>query len=152
MRVKYPYTDPRLTLVVKTADETINNSVTLQDDDELFVRLKINTRYHFEILCIFNSTTVADIKDQVTVPAGTVGRICEQFGGNGINTANLAGNTLNQNGFGLNEGSTGAFILWGWMTTGATLGNLQLQWAQANIEITDTTVKERSLMKLFELL
>jgi len=152
MLVKYPFTDPRITMVVKTGDQTVNNSITLVDDDELFLRLEINRRYHFNILCIYNSTTVADIRDQVTVPAGTVGRICENFGGSGINTANISGNNLIQNGFGLNEGSTGAFILWGWITTGATPGNLQLQWAQANIEISDTTVKDRSIMKLYEML
>ena len=52
-------------IVTKTADETVTNSTTLQDDDELFYALTANKTYFIELRLIFaraNSFTSQTVK------------------------------------------------------------------------------------------
>lgn len=57
-------------VAVKTADETVNNSTTFQDDDHLTFTVTANTIYRVECMLLIESTSVTpDIKFQWTLPA-----------------------------------------------------------------------------------
>jgi hypothetical protein len=59
--------------VVKDADESVTSSVTLQNDDDLFLPIKANLRYRFEMYLYVNSTGAGGFRQNWTLPSGAVG-------------------------------------------------------------------------------
>ena len=117
--------------VIKQSDETVNNSDALQNDDELLYALTANQQIAFELLLLYNTTNAAGLKIGWTVPAGatlTWGGTWYNNTGDPVTVANYT------------AASTAAFYgsstapqvarVHGYITNGATPGNLQLQWAQ----------------------
>ena len=134
----------------KTADETVNNSVTLQNDDHLVTAtLPASSAWAFDLLLVTVSSAVADFKFMFTGPAGTI-----------FNLAFLVGGTTYEGGT-LTEGSTAGFVsgnggevpVWirGTLTLGGTAGTLQLQWAQNTAEVSNTVVQLGSYLHLQQL-
>jgi hypothetical protein len=105
--------------VVKLADETVNNSAVLQDDDELFFTLDANSKYviegHFNI-----ETGVGVYQDLFTYPADA--------------TYNLQLYLIDD----LLNGDYSVSIKFTLTTVSA--GTLQYQWAQLVSDASDTTV------------
>ncbi len=58
-------------IAIKTADETVNNSTTMQDDDDLKHTVKANTSYTFKLIAYFISASTPDIKSNFTGPSGS---------------------------------------------------------------------------------
>lgn len=58
---------------VKSADETVSGSTTLQNDDHLFVTVSANSVYVIELEGMHNSSAAGDIKVVFSVPSGTTG-------------------------------------------------------------------------------
>ena len=56
--------------VYKSADETVNASSTLQDDDELTFAIAANEVWEFSCVLAYVSNTTADIKFQFSLPSG----------------------------------------------------------------------------------
>src|SRR5690606_26427777 len=54
----------------KTEDETVNNSATLQDDDDLSFAIGANEVWAVEIYVQVNSSSSADFKYALSVPSG----------------------------------------------------------------------------------
>jgi hypothetical protein len=129
--------------VLKTADETVNNSNVLQNDDHLFFSVAANKNYKFELWLLLNpaaGSATDDIKLHFTGPAG-----CTMFWGT-LQTTNAADDGISPAGTGgtvvANQGisgtpayGTGAFNfalkLEGIILNGANAGTIQLQWAQS---------------------
>jgi hypothetical protein len=105
--------------VVKLADETINNSAVLQDDDELFFTLDANSEYvvegHIDVL-----SGVVNIQDAFTYPADATYSLQMRVA------------SYLQNGY---YSVTIKFSL-----TTVSAGTLQYQWAQAVADASNTTV------------
>lgn len=137
---------------VKTADQSVNNTTVLVNDAELFIPLTaINTRYLFHAAVRYSTNTTADIKFTFTVPAGA-GLV---FGGIGADTA-AAGTTNAGVNFTssigpatqpYNGGTEAWLVLHGSLLTAATTGNLQLQFAQAVANVSNTTVLNASWLR-----
>lgn len=63
-------------IITKTADETVNNTTTLQDDDELFFSADANSTYaiNLELVMEKGSTTSNRIKGGWSYPTGSTGQ------------------------------------------------------------------------------
>jgi len=147
------------TIVRKTGDETVNNSNTLQNDDELILALAANEVWEVDIVLLVQSVgAVSDFKAGFAYPAGCT-----------IKWGPAAYNTSNNTGFGwASSGGTAAIqdlsteaesYLFGsvngvygillklLVVNGATPGNLNLQWAQNTATVEDTKVLTNSFIK-----
>lgn len=132
----------------KIADEIVNNSNTLQNDDHLFLALEALLIYEFEaVLSTSTVSTTPDIKVAFTVPAGAAIR----WGGVGAQPVFLT-STPNGGSAGV-SGTAVVFSLAtaneyvhirGLVIMGVTAGTLQLQWAQNAATVEDTKLLTNS--------
>ena len=134
----------------KTADETVNNSNVLQDDDELTaIPLEANSTYEVQIILYYSSSNVADIKTRTNFSA-----IDRAYAGvaNTINTANAAttsalsdavqGSNVDLSCGGPGADPTLAFIRLAVRTISAM--TLNILWAQNTAEVSDTKMRAGS--------
>ena len=139
----------RVEFIRKTANEIVNNSTTLQNDDTLLAALAASEVVAFECALHVTSGTAPDIKFAFTVPSGatlrwgiigpdiTVNQTSNGESGSAL-TLFTAGVTL-----------AGQIILLGTVVNSTTAGNLQLQWAQNTADASDTTVLANSWLKVW---
>lgn len=124
--------------VYKSAEETVNNSDVLQDDDHLLFAIGANEAWAFDMVLYMNSGTTPDIKLQINVPSGATGFYDAPTGAPSAMTAFGAPQTQST------SGSDQQFFLTGTVINGATPGNLQLQWAQNTATLSDTKILKGS--------
>lgn len=152
--------DLRPLYVRKTADEIVNNSTTLQDDNHLVLAMEANTTYRLGGLLRYTcASTAADMQVGFTIPTGAT---AVTFGaGGGTNVTGQEGNISVYSPSGA-AGSVAAVFygsnnsaafpigisLAGHIRVGATAGNLQLQWAQVSATATDLTMLIDSFIEL----
>ncbi len=67
------------TVAVKPSDETVNDSATLQNDDDLFFAVSANEVWTATFYLYHSSGTTPDIKYAVTVPTNAVGYYLTSF-------------------------------------------------------------------------
>jgi hypothetical protein len=127
-------------LVRKAADETVNNSTTLQDDDEIVAALAANENVHFQLHLRINSGTTPDLKIAFTVPSGAT--VAFTAHPSGSTEATGSGTSLSLVALGANQ----ALSIVGHVANGATPGNLQLQWAQNTSDVSDSKVLSDSYL------
>ena len=130
--------DPRIRIVRKTADEIVNNSNVVQNDNELFLPILANQIWvvKFALLCI--SDGAADWRFGVTGPALATGA---------FNTKGRIGglfDALNGQVSGNSVGTIELEVIEVLVVNGANAGNIQLQWAQSVAHVSDTTIYEGS--------
>jgi hypothetical protein len=120
------------TTITKTADQTVTNNATFQNDSTLLLALAANSSYNIDAVINFSSTSAAaDFKYTFTVPAGstvaisttadtsaTVSTVCNITASG--QTCTLASTA----------GYRGNIRLSGYIRTAGTAGNLQFQFAQ----------------------
>ena len=122
-----------LKVIRKTADETVNNSTTLQNDDELLFAVAANEVWEFHMLARIISHETAEFQFAFTIPTG---------GSIKINTADEIG-ALPAHQLLLPDDGTSALYtasmatgfeynlhIWGFYIGGANAGNVQFKWAQ----------------------
>jgi hypothetical protein len=134
------------TYVIKTADETVNNSAALQDDNELFWPVLSNQIWDVELVLLYNTNTTADLKWAFTVPGsgtglGVLHRLQNAAAGVGddqISQASEAGTAIG------GIGSIAAAHVRMLITVGAADGNIVLQWAQNTANLSNTIVQAGS--------
>lgn len=110
---------------VKSADETVTGSTTLQNDDHLSLTVSANAVYVIELEGMQSSSAAGDIKVVFSVPAGTTGVL---FGLDA--TLPFAGTSLTGT---LVFGGTAAaayFRVAGRVVTAGTAGTIRVQFAQ----------------------
>ena len=133
------------TAIVKTADETVNNSTTLQNDNHLLFALVANTTYEVDLVLLHNSTsTTPDFKLGWTVPSG-----CVMFWASVTSNAwgSFGGTALSGAGDTKTAGSisgTGGAIFKALVRNGANAGNIQLRWAQNTADASDSKLLKHS--------
>lgn len=141
------------TIIRKTANETVNASTTLQNDDHLLYALAASEVAEAECVIWYASGTTPDLKVAFTVPSGD---IFVQWTGTNASDAVLGGGVTAGSGTtrDLQGGGPSATdpnrcaiarIL---VRNGATPGNLQLQWAQNTSNASDSIVFANSLLKV----
>ncbi len=154
--------------VVKTIDETINDSAVFQNDNELVFTLVANTSYVFELLLLLNAVSVTpDFKFQWTVPAGATmfwgpPVVVRPGGANPTVWASYWGSVpsgmvpnalLTEASTIVEEGINGTrgVVYSGIVRCAGTAGSLQLQWAQNTQTAEDSKVLKDSYLKIRKL-
>lgn len=140
----------KITTVRKTADETVNNSATLQNDDVLLLAMAANETWYFTVSLAYLGNTTSDFQWAFTVPTGATLRWgcspvkqnisglmvqCDSVTGSGTGDTVQADTTHMQ------------LTVHGVVVNGGTAGNLQLQWAQATATVVDTIVRVNSYLE-----
>ncbi len=133
--------------IAKAADETVNNSDTLQDDDELKFDAKANTKYNITIFLFLNSSGVADFKYDFSIPAGASGDMqTGNWSSSGSNDATDIGTPI--------VVATTAVVrvtcILARMEIAATAGEVAFQWAQNTAEVSNTIVKAGTCLSMVE--
>ena len=124
--------------VVAASDEAVDNSTTLQNDDELLLALEANSTYIISGCLIVQSGTTPDWKASFTVP--TAATIYAFFGG----ANDYHGQVLVSGTATVNLGGSGANVPYnvsGVVKTGGTAGNLQFQFAQNTQTLSDPATR-----------
>ena len=129
---------------VKTADEVVNNSVVLQDDDDLEFAVGANERWAFMIVLDKDVLAASDFKYGFSTPAGTTG------GHWTIERRNNIGSTVTDIGATAIILTAWADVGWGMLIHGsietANAGTVTFQWAQNAAVAEDTKVNEHSYL------
>ncbi len=128
--------------VVKQVDETVNNSNTLQDDDELGFIGMANKIYGIQV-CIFGSVTAGNFRTGWSLPSGASGSINISTLSGG--TAQVIQDITTLDTHTWNAGSKCLFM-YGRIVMGSTPGNCIFQWAQNVADVSDTKVLQGSFL------
>ncbi len=145
-------------LIVKTADETVNNSVTLQNDDELSFTATANKTYLVDLYLLLNGGITADYKFAWSLPSGAWYWGAEaEGGGGGISIywvpkdvsagsmAAISSSTLSVSG---SANTPQGLHLTTTIAIGGSGGTVNLQWAQNTQTVADTKVLAKSVMRV----
>jgi hypothetical protein len=134
------------TTVYKTADETVNNSETLQDDDHLQLTVLANEVWGFHLVIHSDSHSSADIRLGWTVPSGCT-----------INWHGLDqhANALNESGTDLISGGGLGTVrqdsYGGTIIVAGTGGTVKVQWAQNSAMANDAKLLKGCFMIAWKL-
>lgn len=136
---------------VKTADEVVSASTSLQDDDHLVLSVVANGWYEVSLFIDTEGDPAGDLTMGWTIPAGAALSWTE----NGVSAGNT--NNIGSVKLGRNDGATasgvgiiaaGSVVLpRGILRVSSTAGNIQFRWAQTAAAGT-TTIKTGSMLKL----
>ena len=121
-------------LKFKSADETVNNSTAMQDDDDLNFTVGANEIWAVKMHLRINSAAAADLKLLFTLPTdgaitGTKHSMAEVTEID-FSAAHVIGT----------DGTNIGVIFHLIFRNGANAGTVQLQWAQNTADVSDTTV------------
>lgn len=140
-----------VTVARKSADETVNNSSTLQNDDHLSLSVAANETWAFDgVLLVTSVSTASDFKLGWTVPASTTMLWAMVSNANAHWLAATAGSspgTLNTESSTPSAGGvagTYGLLLRGVIRVAGTAGTVQFQWAQATLTAEDTKLLKDS--------
>lgn len=140
-------------LVAKTADESVNNSAVLQNDDHLLFPVEASELWQFDLLLdIVGVSATADLQLAWALPAGATvkwglesaqGGVAVAAAPTALSTGTITAGLLN-----------GEIILKasGFITVSTTVGVAQLQWAQNTATVENVTVKRGSVLKLLRVI
>ncbi|MBS1904501.1 MAG: hypothetical protein JSS75_12405 [Bacteroidetes bacterium] len=140
---------------IKSADQSIANSATLTNDNDLSLAIGANETWEVsgELIATSASTT-PDIKIAFTVPSGATLRIW-LTGRVEDATTTEESRTLSSSGVGKSISiTTSAATLihfQGWVQNSSTSGNVTMQWAQNTSSGTAVVLKADSYMKMLKL-
>lgn len=139
---------------VKTADETVTSSTTLQDDNELFASVAANTTYELTgWLYVASTSNTPDMKLGYTGPSGAtlVHSAWGQQTGATTNTGSpdtgVHATISGVHTKGVINGNL-SILLHGTLVVSSTAGTFRFQWAQQTSDAAGTTVKAGSWIKL----
>ncbi len=128
--------DTRRIVVYKSADETVNNSATLQNDDHLSFAIGANEVWGITLQVLFTSGATPDIKFGWSVPSGTTmsWNVGASFDSAIVSTESET--------YALSGGSgLRTAVIYGTIFGNTTAGNVTLRWAQDTANASDTVVK-----------
>ena len=128
-------------VIRKTADETVNNNSTLQDDDDLKWTVAANEVWAFNLFLRLTSGATPDLKYNWTGPAGATLHWEETWGEAPQERGFPSGDRIIPC---LGLGVYQAVIARGVVVNGANAGTVQLQWAQNTADASDTKVLANS--------
>jgi len=152
-------------IVLKTADETVTSSTTLQDDDHLKFNGPPNQKIFFDLYLRINTAAGAtsDFKCGWSYPAGVTmnwgldaaGERVAGFTG-AMQPASTADDGLSETetlNVGLGNVTTTFMLVHiaGWIFFGANSGTIQFRWAQNTSDVTGTVLKQDSFLKYMKI-
>ena len=124
-------------VVLKTADETVNNNNSTQADDALLVALGANETWMLRYFIKYNSNTTADFRYNISVPSGATYDSLLQ-GDN--NLGPLFYYRTSSDELVAGKGADWACIFNAVVKTSSTPGNVVFNWAQYTANASDTKV------------
>lgn len=146
------FTAPNEQFVIKSSNESVSSSTTLQNDDEITFVLAANTEYIINGGIFATSTSAQpDIKIAFSVPAGARMDIAYFAQGGNTRTAELletSGVASDMIAIPANQNTI--IQTFGSVVTGSTGGTLQFTWTQNTSNASATTVKQGSFMSVSE--
>ncbi len=130
----------------KAVDESLLNSITLQNDDELFFDIGASEAWEFDLLLWVTGGTAGDLKLALTWPTGATARWAAQgLATNATaNAAPLWTTSVTTSGGTAAVGllGTGTYVpvvVRGVIVASTTAGRVQLQWGQNALDATNAT-------------
>jgi hypothetical protein len=127
----------------KASNETISNSNTLQNDDDLVFAMAANDVWIITLILKTQILTASDFQFKIVTPSGATGTVLYHVfvDGTGQNVAGV----LNVNINAAINFLPGTSAIYEWrielvIVNGSTAGNLQLQWAQVTAVAENTIV------------
>ncbi len=137
----------------KDADETVNNSNVLQNDDHFVFALAANEVWAFFGMLRARVCAASDIKFTFTAPVGASGGFLDASAfysafPNSILAETAFATTRTNMPVGDIDGH---IFVWGIVINGGNAGNLQFQWAQDSAVAENTTIKVDSYLELTRL-
>lgn len=129
-------------VVRKAADETVNNTSTLQNDDELSFPIAANETWVGSVTVFATGNTTADIRFGMTGPAGST----IVSGSHGQRTADTLVESSTSSFHGA-DAAVRPYVFHFSVVNGATAGTMTFQFAQATATPADTTVKAGSFLE-----
>lgn len=134
---------------VKTANETVNSSTTLQNDDHLVISDVPTGYYKYEVLLDCTLTAVGDFKSTLTTTGALTsrGRVTTQENGALTAQSHRMVDFEEEQNFDLPSDEDYIIHYMGYIDM-TTSGDIQFQWAQNTSDIDNTTVKAGSYMHL----
>ena len=143
-----------VSVVRKTVDEIVTNSIAVQDDDQLTLAVAANGVYLVDAFLMYDGDTAGDFRVTFSGPSGASmdwtpnGLATSQVSGSAsikLERQNLNGeSTLGASG----AGSKAVALPRGLLIVGGTAGNLTVRWAQATASATATTLFANSWLRL----
>lgn len=140
-------------LILKSADQTVNNSTSFIDDNDLLFEVGRNEIWIVEYTLFHRSDNTPEIKFLIDLPSGAT------FVQGGHRTTAGAGSHIgdidtdsNTSGGIVCSGSTGQDMMTlfnGVITISTTGGECKLQWAQWVADMSNTIVRKNSYIKAF---
>jgi hypothetical protein len=141
--------------VLKTADETVNASDTLQDDDVLRFPVAVSEKVSWRAVLFCDSGTTPDIKFAFTWPAAATiarwvssGSVRVDATGVVVTASQVSVSGTAQDYAGFGAGTISVYVLEGYIENGANAGSVVLQWAQNTSNASDTKVRAGSRLEV----
>lgn len=137
---------------IKTGDESVTSSTTLQNDDQLVLPVAANARYIMDGWFRYTgaASPAGDLKMGWTLPSGA----SMSWTNFGVNTSALTAYnvvvelTAGGRAVGTNGATEMSCAPKGYIATSSTSGSLQLQWAQNSSSGTATVLKVGSYVRI----
>src|SRR5581483_6501503 len=142
--------------VRKSANETVNTSAALQNDDQLVLSVLASSKYILDAYIIYDTNTTADFRCSWVGPSGAtlawtvtgLATASTAVSGSIIMAVAAIGDGGVQVIGGAGSGTQVAARITGLLTVSTTAGTLQFRWAQGTSDASDTIVVADSYMRL----
>lgn len=135
--------------IIKSSDETVTNSTTLQDDDELTFATGANQTWIVDYVVQGSVDAAPDIQLAVTAPSGSTCRVNMADNQSFTNTQDNIGCGVAMIASG--NGTSDLYYIKGVITTGGTAGNITLQWTQNSTSPNAVTILTGSYMTAYNM-
>ncbi len=146
--IRDPINERTALFVLKGSDEIVNNSTTLQNDNELVLAVVANATYLLSCQMIQNSGATPAFKLDLTMPAGATwkpGWFTCGASAAAEQTGVMSTPAIN----GVTGAGADAFVKFeAVVVISSTSGNIQVRWAQNTANASDTTVRAGSWLEL----
>lgn len=130
-------------IAIKGSDEVVNNSATLQNDDDMVLAIGANETWIFYVEGVLDAAAASDFKYAITAPTGATGFLADRHADDEFVATDLqTPDYQDLNAFGV--GNPIAFQGFAYVANGANAGNVQVQWAQLAADASNLTVHEGS--------
>lgn len=147
-----------LTIKRKSADESVNTTTTLQDDNDLTVAIGANEEWAGTLYAsVGSNTNLTGLKVAFTSPSGSsilytaiiAGNVANNvIGGNGV----ASGTAIDATTTVLTGSNNCNVVAHVWVLNGGTPGNVTFQWTQSTSNGANTTVRKGSMLQVRRIL
>lgn len=135
--------------IVKSADESVSSSTSVQSDDHFLFSIAANKNYFVLFHLLLQAAAAGDIRLGFSLPAGATYYNTVSWDAAGLFALSGGGATNSAAVAGIIDTTTRwyPFVFIIMIVNGANAGTAQAQWAQGGSDATPTTIKQNSVMQ-----